>query len=135
MKVQHVPLEWVNRTWDMVEGYIQSALEHANGDYTAEQVKTYLTQGSWTLLVATDDENKIHGAAVVNFYNRPNDRVAFVVAIGGRLISSQDTFAQLKAYLVAMGATVLEGAARESIAKLWSRYGFSEKYRIVGVKL
>lgn len=135
MKVQHVPLEWVNRTWDMVEGYIQSALEHANGDYTAEQVKTYLTQGSWTLLVATDDENKIHGAAVVNFYNRPNDRVAFVVAIGGRLISNQDTFAQLKVYLVAMGATVLEGAARESIAKLWSRYGFSEKYRIVGVKL
>jgi len=135
MKVQHVPLDWVNRTWDMVEGYIQSALEHANGDYTAEQVKTYLTQGSWTLLVATDDENKIHGAAVVNFYNRPNDRVAFVVAIGGRLISNQDTFAQLKAYLVAMGATVLEGAARESIAKLWARYGFSEKYRIVGVKL
>ena len=135
MKVQHVPLEWVNRTGDMVEGYIQSALEHANGDYTAEQVKTYLTQGNWVLLVATDDENKIHGAAVVNFFNRPNDRVAFVVAIGGRLISNQDTFAQLKAYLVAMGATVLEGAARESIAKLWSRYGFSEKYRIVGVKL
>jgi hypothetical protein len=135
MKVQHVPLEWVNRTWDMVEEYIQSALNHAKGDYTIEQVKTYLTQGSWTLLVATDDENKIHGAAVVNFYNRPNDRVAFVVTIGGKLITSKDTFAQLKAYLVAMGATVLEGAARESIARLWSRYGFSEKYRIVGVKL
>lgn len=135
MKVQHVPLEWVNRTWDMVEEYIQAALDHAKGDYTIDQVKTYLTQGNWTLLVATDDENKIHGASVVNFYNRPNDRVAFVVTIGGKLITSKDTFEQLKNYLVAMGATVLEGTARESTARLWARYGFSEKHRIVGVKL
>ena len=135
MKVQHVPLEWVNRTWGMVERFIESALEHAKGDYTTDQVKTFLSQGTWTLIVATDDENKIHGAAVVDFFNRPNDRVAFVVAIGGKLISSQDTFTQLKEYLVAMGATVLEGAARESVARLWTRYGFSEKYRIVGVKL
>jgi hypothetical protein len=34
-----------------------------------------------------------------------------------------------------MGATAIEGAARESIARLWQRYGFKEKYRIVGVKL
>lgn len=135
MKVQHVPLEWVNRTWSAVEGYIQAALEHSKGDYTVDQAKSLVAQGTWMLFVATDDENKIHGAAVVNFFNRPNDRVAFVIAIGGKLISSQDTFAQLKAYLVAMGATVLEGAARESIARLWTRYGFSEKYRIVGVKL
>ena len=135
MKVQHVPVEWVNSTWSMVEGFIASALEHAKGDYTADQVKTFLVLGQWTLLVATDDDNKIHGAATVNFYNRPNDRVAFIVAIGGKLISNEDTFEQLKAYLVAMGATVLEGAARESIARLWSRYGFTEKYRIVGVKL
>ncbi len=135
MKIQHVPVEWVNSTWDMVEGFIVSALEHAKGDYTADQVKTFLVLGQWTLLVATDDDNKIHGAAAVNLYNRPNDRVAFIVAIGGKLISSKDTVAQLKAYLAAMGATVLEGAARESIARLWSRYGFTEKYRIVGVKL
>lgn len=135
MKVQHVPLEWVNRTWDMVEGYVQAALEHAKGDYTVDQVKSLVAQGTWMLLVATDDENKIHGAAVVNFYNRPNDRVAFVVTIGGKLITSKDTFEQLKGYLTAMGATVLEGTARESTARLWARYGFSEKYRIVGVKL
>lgn len=135
MKVQHVPIEWVNRTWDMVEGYLQAALEHAKGDYTIDQVKSYLTQGSWTLVVASDDENKVHGAAAINFFNRPNDRVAFIVAIGGKLITNQDTFSQLKQYLVAMGATALEGASRESAARLWTRYGLTEKYRIVGVKL
>lgn len=134
MKVQHVPLEWVPAVWPKVEGFIASALEHAKGDYAVEHVQAYLTSGQWTLLVAVDGET-IHGAATVHFYNRPKDRVAFITAIGGKLISNQDTFAQLKALLSASGATVIEGAARESIARLWSRYGFEEKYRIVEVKL
>jgi len=69
------------------------------------------------------------------FSNRPNDRVAFITAIGGKLISSPETVEQLKAVLGSIGATYIEGAARESIARLWSRYGFEEKYRIVGVKI
>jgi len=134
MKLQHVPLEWVPAVWPKVEGFIASALEHAKGDYAVAHVQTYLTTGQWSLIVAVDGET-IHGAATVNFYNRPKDRVAFITTIGGKLISSPDTVAQLKAMLAALGATVIEGAARESIARLWSRYGFEEKYRIVEVKL
>jgi len=134
MNIQYVSLEWVNRTWPSVEKYIASALEHAQGDYTVDQVRSLVTQGQWVLLVAVD-ENGIQGAATVNFYNRPNDRVAFITTIGGRLISNRDTFQQLKNYAASMGATVIEGAAREAIARLWHRYGFEEKFRIVGVKL
>ena len=112
MKIQHVPVEWVNRTWDMVEEFVSSALEHSRGDYTADQVKTFLTQGRWLLLVAVDDDNKIHGAATIDFFNRPNDRVAFIVTMGGKLITNPDTFEQLKAYLVSNGATTMECTAR-----------------------
>lgn len=134
MKIQYVPLEWVNQTWPKVEAFIGAALEYSNGDYTVDQVKTLVTQGAWMLLVAVDDSG-IKGAATIHFYNRPNDRVAFITAIGGRLISNPDTFDQLKAFAVSQGATMIEGAARESIARLWTRYGFTEKYRIVGAKL
>jgi hypothetical protein len=134
VKIQHVTLEWVNRIWADVEPFIESALKHACGEYTVGNVQTLVTSGQWMLIVAVEDE-KIVGAATVNFFNRPSDRVAFVTAIGGRLISSPDTFAQLKAIVASFGATTLEGAARESIARLWSRYGFEEKYRIVAVKL
>ena len=134
MNIQYVSLEWVNRTWPSVEKYIASALEHAQGDYTVDQVKSLVMQGQWVLLVAVD-ENGIQGAATVNFYNRPNDRVAFITAIGGKLISSPETFAQLKQVLSRYGATCIEGAARDSIARLWTRYGFSEKYKIVGVSI
>ena len=134
MKIQHVPLEWVPRTWPLVEGFIADALEFSKGDYTVDEVRTMVAMGQWMLLVAVDGET-IHGAATVHLFNRPSARIAFITAIGGKLISSADTFAQLKALLASFGATAIEGAARESIARLWSRYGFEEKYRIVEVKL
>lgn len=134
MNIQRVDIGHIHQVWHLVEGYLSSALEHAKEDYTLESVKVLLVTGQWVLLVAVDDEG-VKGAATVAFTNRPHDRVAFVTLIGGKLISNNDTFEQLKNLLRALGATCIEGAARESIARLWSRYGFEEKYKIVGVKI
>ena len=125
----------VHQTWPKVESFIEaSVLQSDVDDYTVDQIKQLCVQGQWVLLVAVED-GEIWGAGTILFYNRPNDRVALVTSIGGRLISSSDTFAQLKKFAVSNGATMIEGAVRESIARLWKRYGFTEKYRIVGVKL
>lgn len=134
MNIQRVDIGHIHQVWHLVEGYLSSALEHAKEDYTLESVKVLLVTGQWVLLVAVDDEG-VKGAATVAFTSRPHDRVAFVTLIGGKLISNNDTFEQLKNLLRALGATCIEGAARESIARLWSRYGFEEKYKIVGVKI
>ena len=134
MKIQHVPLEWVNHTWPMVKDFITDALEQSKGDYTTEHVQALVSSGQWTLLVAVDGE-KIHGAATMHCLNRPVDRVAFITTTGGKFILDTDTFLQLQNIARAMGATALECAARESMTRLLDRFGFEEKYRIVGVKL
>jgi hypothetical protein len=118
----------------MVEGFIDSALKFSKGDYDTQAAKVFVSTGQWSLLVAVDDQG-VQGAATVSFFNRPHDRVAFITAIGGKLISSPETFVQLKQILSRYGATCIEGAARDSIARLWTRYGFSEKYKIVGVSI
>ena len=135
MQIQHVPIQYVHAAWPKVERFITSALEYSKGEYTPEQAKVFLANGQWALFVAVDDNQEIQGAACVKFNNLPNDRVAFVVAIGGKLISNQDTWGQFTSILKANGATYVEGAAREVIARLWTRYGFEEKYRIVGVRI
>lgn len=135
MQVQQVPVQYIQAAWPKVERFIRSALEYSQGEYTAEQAKVYLSQGVWTLFVAITDEGEVKGAACVQFNNMPNDRVAFVVAIGGKLMTNKDTWAQFVSILKANGATTVEGAAREAIARLWTRYGFEEKYRIVGVRI
>jgi hypothetical protein len=133
--IQPVLTQHFHQTWPLVEGYLAEALKWGEDDYTAEQAKAYLARGDWMLVVAVDEENAIKGAAAVNFFNMPNDRVAFVIAIGGKLISNQDTYKQFSELLKSYGATKIQGAARESIARLWTRYGFRERYRIVEARL
>lgn len=135
LSIQPVGTAYFHQTWPLVEGFLAEALKWGEDDYTAEQAKDFLARGDWLLVVAVDEENKIQGAAAVNFFNMPNDRIAFVIAIGGKLISNQDTYKQFSALLKSYGATKIQGAAREAIARLWTRYGFKERYRIVEARI
>ena len=135
-KVQPVPTQLVNQIWEKVEPFIKSAEEKFGGsEYTTEQLKVYLVTGQMMLLVATDDNLEIHGAATVSYINYPNDRVAFVTSIGGKLVSNPETFAQMSEIFKANGATKIQGAAKEAVARLWKRFGFEEKAILVEVKL
>ncbi len=134
MKIQHVDVNYVNQLWPQVEKFIDAALAYQD-DYNIEHAKVYVTNGTWVLIVAIDDDQVIHGAATIQFYNRPKDRVAFVVTMGGKLITGHETYAQFTELLKAFGATYIEGASRESAARLWQRFGLQEKYRVVGAKL
>lgn len=135
LTIQPVAVNFANQTWPLVEKYIAEAQKYGGDDYTLDQIKVYVNTGVWMLVVAVDEVGALQGAATVNFINYPNDRVAFVTYIGGKLISSQDTFAQFKNVLKASGATKIRGAAREAIARLWRRYGFEERYIIVETKI
>lgn len=135
MLVDLVPIQLVHAVWPQVEGFIASALEYSNGEYTIDQARQLVASGQWVLFATHDEDGVIKGAACVRFSNMPNDRVAFVVAIGGKLFTNPSTWEQFVKILKGNGATVVEGAARESVAKLWTRYGFKEKYRIVGVRI
>ena len=135
MNIQFIPASMVHQTWPKVEPFIADAIREAGvDDYTVDQVKQMCVNGTWALLVVVQ-ENVIHGATTILFYNRPNDRVALITAVGGRFITSVDTFAQLKQFAVANGATLIEGAVRASVARFSKQFGFTEKYRIVGVKI
>jgi len=136
LKVQIVPTQLVNQMWGAVEGFIKSAEEKFGGaEYTTDQIKVYLVEGIWMLIVAVDENKQIHGAATVNFINYPNDRVAFVTSIGGKLVTTPDTFAEMSEIFKANGATKIQGVAKEAIARLWKRFGFEEKAILVEVKL
>lgn len=135
LTVRHVPVEYVHQVWPSVKGFIEDALKFGGDDYTIDQAKTYIADGAWVLLVASDENQEIHGACAVRISNMPNYRVAFVIAIGGKLISNDETFYQLCNLLKFFGATRIQGVARESIVRLWKRYGFKERYTLVEVEI
>lgn len=137
MKIQHVPVELVHQVWPKIVKYLDAAVNQQEGepDFHIEHVRSYVTNGQWILLVAVDEELNFHGAATINFFNRPNDRVAFVTYIGGRLVANGDTFNQLCTLCKSFGATKIEGAVNEAVSRLWRKFGFKEKYRIAEVAL
>jgi hypothetical protein len=141
LKILEVDTNFVQQVWPMVEPFLEEAMTKGGDfpewaqNYSVDHIQSFLTNGAWLLVVVSDNENKIHGAATVSFINYPMHRVAFVTAIGGKLISSQDTFEQLKALLKQRGATKIQGYGRESIIRLWKRYNFEPRNTLVEVLL
>jgi hypothetical protein len=125
----------VAQVWPQVVGFIEKALSHSGGDYSLDQVKMSLTQGSWMLLVSVDDENKIHGAMTVTFMNYPNDRVAYVTTTGGKYICTKDALVQMKNIVATMGATKVQAGARPAMVRMLSSLGFSQRYMVVETKI
>lgn len=135
LKIQPVMTSYVHQTWDFVKDFLAKGLEWGDDDYTLEQARLLIGRGDWLLVVAVDENNLVHGASAINFINMPNDRVAYVLTMGGKLICNQATYKQFADLLKTYGATKVQGAARESVARLWTRFGYKERYRIVEAKL
>ena len=123
LTVQEVPLQFVNMVWPSVEGFIASAIPHAGGDISLDETKSYCINGVWKLLVAVDEVNTVHGAATIHFFNRINHRVAFITTVGGKGILTPEIYAQFSDVLRSNGATCIEGAVRDSLMRLSTRFG------------
>jgi hypothetical protein len=135
--VQPVATQNVNQVMPLVEGFLKSAEEKVGvAEYSVEHIKVYLSTGQWLLLVATEeDDSSLQGAATVNFVNYPNDRVAYITALGGKGIVNPEVFAQLGQVLKGYGATKIQCAAQESAARLYERVGFDKKYSILEISI
>lgn len=133
MKLEVVPNAYVHAVWPKVAQLIAPAYDHSD-EYTLDQTRSYVSSGAWTLLVITKD-TEITGALVVNVFNRPNDRVCFVQAIGGRDAVNSSIMGQLKVLSAQWGASTIECAARPSMVRLLGRVGMEPKYTVLKVAI
>jgi hypothetical protein len=103
--------------------------------YNDDHVLSYLVNGNWELFVAVDENNVMRGAATISYINYPLHRVAFITAVGGRLIATQDSFNQLKNLFKARGATMIQGYGRPAIIRLWRRFDFQPRSTLLEVQI
>lgn len=131
LTVQPVNVAYFHQTWPLVKELFEKANKYDSGDYTLDQIKGLLANGSWVLLVATDEENVIHGAASISFYNMPNYRVGFITAMAGKAIVNEAVYRQVCSFIKANGATRVQCATRESAARLYKQVGMQERHIIM----
>ena len=134
MKVQTVDVAYITQIWSAVAPYIERALEYTD-DYNVDQVKVFLTTGSWLLLVAVDDLQQIHGVATVRYDNGVNDRTATITTLGGKQVVNQDIFNQVCRVARSMGATRIQVYTRDSAMRLYEKVGLQKKTTLMEIKL
>jgi hypothetical protein len=135
LTVRYVPKEFIQGAWPSVEGMLSNALRHSAGEYNMDQLKSMLVMGVQHLLVA-DDGEQVRGAATIAFENYPNDRIAFVTAIGGRMIANMEIWKQFEDWCKSNGCTKVRGFAFDSVARLWKKkFNVDTVYVVVEKKL
>lgn len=134
MEIERIPPHQVVAVWPKVENFLASAFEHSAGEYSLDQLRAFLTSGLQVLLAFVED-GVAHGAIAIASESYPNYSIAFVTAVGGRALVTDDNRDKLFAWCKANGYTHIRGAAYESVARLWQRIGAREIYRMVEIKL
>lgn len=123
----------IQQTWHQVEPMLARAMKHSAGEYDLNQLKVMIVEGRQKLLVMVED-GKIKGAVTIEWINYPNDRVAFITAIGGK--TDENCMSEFHEWVKVNGGTKIQGAAFESVARLWKRkFGFENRYIIVELKV
>lgn len=141
MIVQPVDTNYVAQVWPLVEKYLESALKEGgekdswSGCYNIHHIRSFLSNGSWLLFVATDEEGKIQGAATVAFSNYPMARVGFITLTGGQFIVNKEVLNKLFSLLKQLGATKVQAYCRESMVRLLGRNGFKPITTLVEVDI
>jgi hypothetical protein len=135
IQVQLVPPDQVYGVWDKVKPLIEASLNVGFGYTTIDQVKMLLTKGLQTLLIA-DDEGELVGAMVVEFVNYPNERVIFLVELGGNAVVDQSVLDQVEDWARQNGATRMCAWADDARARLYKmKSGFTTARHVVEKKL
>lgn len=141
LKVAPVGINYVHQTWPLVKEFVKATFDEGQNfpeeslSYKVEHVLQFLASGQWVLLVALDEEAKIHGACTVSFINYPLHRVAFVTTYGGEFVSNQDVMNQFKNIMKSNGATKIQAYCRDSMIRLLSKFDFEPRNTLVEVML
>jgi len=134
-QVNLVSVDYVNGVWDQVEPYINGSLATSLGDYTIDQVKLLVLQGSYQLLTVTNN-NDLVGAAVIYFVNYPMRRVCYVFCLGGKDLMNEETISQVANWAKANGATSFRATVQDAQARLYKqKAGFNIARHVVEKEL
>lgn len=127
-----IPVELVSVYWDQLSLFIGDALRESGTDeYGVDDVRGYLESGMWSAIGFFDPESVLHGALTVTVLTYPTSRVAFVTAIGGRELTNEANWQQLRDICKSAGCSKLQAYSRESVARLWKRIGFRNRAILV----
>lgn len=113
---------YIAQIWPLIDDMLNKCMKRSTGEITVEQMKAYLINGSYQLMLFIEDQ-KIVGTVILSWINYPNDRVMYANALAGK--TTKEHANMMFEWAKNNGATCVRGSAQEEVARLWRmKYGF-----------
>ena len=117
-QLQLVDQMFVHQVWDKVKPFFEASYEESTKDCTPDQLRLLLSRGAQYLFVIAEEDN-ICGAFSVEIVNHPNSKSATTTAMGGKVLFTEETFAQYENWARSQGVTKIRAYAKEAQARLY----------------
>lgn len=106
--------------------------EAARGEFTMEDLHRMSKEGRVIAAVAEHD-GTVCMAMVFEFVHYPQTLAVNILALGGSGLAgvADEFWATFRQWCVQAGATVIEAACSDAMARILRRHGFESTYRIV----
>lgn len=130
--LHEIPREYVHRLWPKIEPLIEKVDPYSNGEGSTEQGKVYLIEGLATGFILAGSDMEPKGVIVGEWKTTPNKRIFLISALGGSHALTPESYEQIEEWVRKHGGTHIQGACRESIARLMrKRWGYKPAYTVV----
>lgn len=122
--------------WSTIGPILEKSAD-VSPDLTLEIIYKNLSTGAYQALVSSRineaNDNEICGVMVFKTIIQKDNKILFIVAIGGEYITRIDYFDTLKKMMKSNGIDKLQCWARPSAARLWKRLGIKTLYSVMEI--
>lgn len=125
----------IDAYWTQSKPFIENAIIHSCNELDIDDILQNLKDGNLNLAIIKNEDEVIIGAMIIQSFIRNKQRIGFILAAGGKQITTTKHWESFKSYMKSLGFSYIEGAMRDSTLRLWSRLGFKKKYSIAGVEI
>lgn len=127
----HIDRRYLDQVWPSVAPMLAQAVEKNHGENDLAQLRAQIAFGGAHLLIWEAGEERT--AVTVEFKQYANYRTAWVSYMAGVL--TPEAFLAFAAWARDKGASKIECLAGESQARLFTKQGFREAYRLMRYEL
>lgn len=125
----------IGQVWGQVGPMLQRAIDIDPGEGSLDQLELLLRQGRSTLLVWSEDDETITGAATVVFHDAPKNRIAHATYMAGKGIVKEQVFKAAMDWMRANGATLAQCWCKSDLVPMYEKMGMTDKYHVMRIPL
>lgn len=130
--ITHIDPRHLDAVWPEVSPLLAEAVAKNKGECDLSQLRAQIAYGGAQLLVWHEGDDVV-SAASIEFKQYPNFRAAHVAYLAGK--TSQEFWDAFRDWARKTGASCVECLCAPPQARLFTKYGMAETYRVVRARL